>query len=61
VILDELWFSLLHVAMCDFDHRYATGQRLTSAESCDFGYLVTGDGCCDDAEDFLMEVLGSEP
>ena len=26
----------------------------------DFGYLATCDGCCDDAEDFLLEVLGGE-
>ncbi len=33
----------------------------TSERCRDFGYLVTYDGCCDDAEDFLLEVLGSEP
>src|ERR1700694_2619192 len=39
---------------------YAAGQRLTSARCSDFGYLASCDGCCDDAEDFLLEVLGGE-
>jgi hypothetical protein len=38
----------------------ATGQTLPSVQCHDFGYLVWGDGCCDDTEDFLMEVLGGE-
>ncbi len=38
----------------------ATGQELTSARFSDFGYLAWCDGCCDDAEDFLLEVLGGE-
>src|SRR5208283_4245707 len=38
----------------------ATGQCFTCVRSSDFGYLVWCDGCCDDAEDFLLEVLGGE-
>jgi hypothetical protein len=31
------------------------------SEQCsDFGYLASYDGCCDDAEDFLLEVLSGE-
>jgi hypothetical protein len=32
----------------------------TTVRCSDFGYLASSDGCCDDAEDFLMEVLGGE-
>ena len=42
------------------DDGHARGQRLTSAWFSDFGYLALGNGCCDDAEDFLLEVLGGE-
>jgi hypothetical protein len=38
----------------------ATGQTLPSVRCRDFGYLAWCDGCCDDTEDFLMEVLGGE-
>src|ERR1035438_6219737 len=31
-----------------------------SVRCSDFGYLASSDACCDDAEDFLMEVLGGE-
>src|ERR1700733_9179280 len=37
-----------------------TGQVFPSVQCRDFGYLAWCDGCCDDAEDFLLEVLGGE-
>jgi hypothetical protein len=36
------------------------GQTLPSVRCHDFGYLVSGNGCCDDAEDSLLEVLGGD-
>jgi hypothetical protein len=41
---------------------HATGQAFTEVRCSDFGYLVWGDGCCDDAlEDFLRRYLAVNP
>jgi hypothetical protein len=55
--------SALAIAFLQYvgpDKRYARGKSLTSGRSSDFGYLASCDGYCDDAEDFLLEVLGGE-
>jgi|HubBroStandDraft_4_1064222.scaffolds.fasta_scaffold135494_2 hypothetical protein len=36
---------------------YTTEQRLPSVRCHDFGYLASGDGCCDDAEDSFRRYL----
>ena len=57
----DFWYpSSAALPQCGSDYVYARGQSLTSAQYSDFGYLVTCDRGCDDAEDSFWEVLGGE-